>query len=1101
MGDVARGVTEMPAAVVIGGKSAINATGAAIEEVVNAVESFLHLDEIPGGFIGYKGLDGDKSTPVELIITSRKKAIEQGFANLTTAPFDADKLDTAEGNIKSNTGNFIKSASQFATGWLTGGKLLKGWKVAGGVGSTVKALAQGAIADFSAFDAQEGNLSKMLNELAPDLRNPVTEFLANDEDTPELIGRAKNALEGAGLGVMVDTVMGGLRAMKAVRKAKAAVKAEAVAEGYTIDPTLAPEAAEKVSAKLDADVAKKMKPAGAKKVDAAAKTVNTDGLAADLVDEAQAPNAFDLPMHRFNTPEDVQKSILKMAERNATDIDKARRGVQDWANTKSKASAIDAIESMAVRKRGDAINAETVVAYKQALIAANEKLTELARSVANPETPTSLADQLALRRMAATTHAIQMEFMGARAEAGRALQAFKITDEANPYRGLDLETQLREAGGAKGAQELADAILASIAKKGHALDVVSGWDHFGAAIKTTYVNGLLSGFGTPVANVLGSGLNMAQDGINRLVADAVSKGMGEMVDGESIEYLLGVMGGMRDAFRLRPAEALPEGVARAGREEGRMMSRSDDPRIARPLSAAAWQGKPLLGIPAFRTDEGTPLGRVLDLLDLAVRGPQIVNQTADDYFAAISAQGSIRADAYRMAKREGEAQGWTPEQVKERQVELMTTPTRDMLANAERHMQEMTFTRDDGGFEQALQKVRKVMDTVPGLPIGTAFAPFLRTPANIISTGIRNGPLAPFSARWRDDLAAGGVRQQMALTQFAVGTGLWGLYMEMTMNGDMTGSGPRNRAQRQAMEREGVDGGVSWQANSIRVGDRWVQYSRFEPLGQSMGLAADYMELLANSDWDEGSLEEYGEVAAHVIASMGKAFFDKNMLNGTFDLVAALTGGDPAAVERELGNRGSGAIPFSGALRMARRAEDPYMRETSRVVDDMKNTLPGQSDDLAVQRDLWGRPRTYQSGLGMVYDTINLVKTRKAGANTIDIDMLDLGVSVTMPSRSFTIDGVSVSLKNHADIYSEYVRRAGEPAFEQLEAVTTGNHPDSSYYFSMTDGPNGEKAAYIKSVVSFYRKAAKDSVMEDYAAELMRLRNDAMKRRENARSQ
>jgi hypothetical protein len=1085
-GDLLRGIVETPAAAVVGVKSAINLFTDLAEEISGAIDDFTGMGSWKTPTIV---LDGDKSTPV-FDFQSRDEVRKSGqLAELKKLfTFDAEKLATSEGKIQSTTGKFVKSASQFATGWAVGGKALKGWKVAGGGAGFIKALGQGAIADFSAFDAQEGNLSSMLNEMAPEFRNPVTEFLSVDEETPEMLGRAKNALEGAGLGAAIDVTINGLRAMKAMRKAKAEVKATAAQEGYQIDPTISPEAAEKVSAKLERDVTAKLKPAGTKKLNAAAKTVNTKGLVDDLTGTDQVPNAFDLPMHTFDTPEDVQRTILKMVERNAPDIDAARRGVQTWAETGKRAEAIDAIADMAVRKRGDAINAETVVAYKQAMIAADEKLTVLAKAL--KESPEDLSAQLALRRAAAASHAIKMEFMGARAEAGRALQAFKITEGANPYRALDLETQLREAGGSKGAQELADSILAMQAKKGHAFDMVSGWDHAGAILKTTYVNGLLSGPGTPIANVLGSTINLMQDGLNRLVADVSSKGGDAMADGESIEYLTGLMGGMRDAWRFRPAEALPEGIARSGREEGRMMSRSDDPRIAKPWSAAA-----------FQVDDSTPLGLLLNVIDMGIRSPQIVNQTADDYFAAVSAQGSIRASAYRTAMREGEAGGWTKDQIRDRQGELMAAPTREMLDEAEKHMKEMTFTRDDGGFEQKLQGLRKVMDTVPTAPIGTALMPFVRTPSNIISTGIRNGPLAPFSARWRDDIAAGGLRKQMALTQLAVGTSLWGLFMEMNMNGDLTGSGPRNRAQRQAMEREGVGGGVNWQPNSVRVGDRWYQYTRFEPLGQSMGMAADMMELLANSDWDEGSLEENGEVLSHVVASMGKAYFDKNMLNGTFDMVSAFTGGDPAAVERELGNRGSGAIPFSGALRAARRLDDPHMRETTSIIDDMINTLPGQSDDLAFQRDLWGKPRTYQSGLGRVYDTINLVKTREAGASTIDLEILEQGVSVTMPTKSFTIDGVNVSLKNHADIYSEFVRRAGEPAFEQLEAVVTGNHPDSAMYFDMSDGPNGEKAAYIKGVVSSYRKAAKDTIMVDYAAELARLQKDALKRRENARGQ
>jgi hypothetical protein len=1279
MGDLARTVAEAAPATVIGLKKGFNSFVDLAEEISGGIDDLTGMGSWKTPTIV---LDGDKKTPVfdfqsrdEVRESGQLEKIQKAFS------FDADKLKTAEDKIDSVGGNFIKSASQFATGWAVGGKTLKGIKTVGGAGGFVKALAQGAIADFSAFDAQEGNLSKMLNDMAPEFRNPVTDFLAVDEETPELLGRLKNALEGLGLGAAIDLTVNGLRAMKALRKAKAEVSSEAKAQGYQIDPAAGPEIAEKASAKLERDVAAALKPApkpraqkvvaandsapeiprnefsdqsisdleqavdgqagggaydevawsipetdvarvralpetdraahiqktldelaakgvynesldlelrsgqrledgtdvgianitdpeilrlsdelwaaqfdkagnrtvpvaefnrmaseawergrgatsdvpldsfrkvggegvepdkvanesllaslkrkvqralGAKKLDAAGKAlkgVDAKELAADLTDDVQGPNVFDLPMHRMNTPEDVQKVILKMAERNAVDIDGARRGVQTWADTAEKSRALDAIELMATRRQGDAINAETVVAYKQAMIAADEKLAVLAQAV--KDNPNDLAAQLALRKGAATSHAIKMEFMGARAEAGRALNAFKIMDENNPYRGLDLETRLREAGGAEAAQEMADLILKMKAKKGHSLDMMNGWDHTKSSLKTIYLNGLLSGFGTPLANVIGATINVMQDTMNRIVAETVGKGLGgtEFESGETMQMIVGYMGGMRDAWRLRPAEAFPEGVTRGLREDSGSMGYVD-PRKDRPLSAAA-----------FQVDEASALGRVLNVLDVTVRAPQIANGWADDYFGVMSARASLQGSAFKKAMREGrEAGGWTPEQMKERQAELLANPTRDMLEEAERHAKEMTFTRDDGAIDKSMQGMRRTLDDLaPGLPFGTAIMPFMRTPSNIISLGMRNSPLAPFSRRWWDDISAGGVRKEMALTQMAVGTGLYGVFMEMSMSGDLTGGGPGNRAQRQAMEREGFNGGVGWQPYSIRVGDRWYQYSRFEPLGQSMAIVGDFMEILANDDWDEASAEDGGEVASHVIGSIGKAFFDKNMLAGAFDFFEAVRSGNGVKVENELGKRASAMVPFSGLARMGRRGVDPYMRETASVLDDLRNGIPLLSDDLAIQRDLWGKPRTYQSGLGTVYDAINLTKTRATGGNAIDFELQDQGISLTMPSRTFSINGMAVSLKNRPDIYSRFVELSGVAAYEHLEAVASGNHPDAAMYFSMTDGPAGEKAAYIKSVVDGYRKAAKEQVMEEYGADLMRMGDAKLKRLE-----
>lgn len=1092
--DMVKSIPEILPAIAIGGKKFVN-------EVIELADSL--ADALPFSPAGI----------------AKNVLRDQGFTEDQLAP---PQFDTAqsEAKIKTGTGNLVKITSQFAAGFAGAGKVLKGWKAAGTTSRIVKSMAQGAIADFSAFDGQEKRLSNMLNEMAPELRNPVTEFLAADEDDPELLGRAKNAIEGLGLGVAVDAVLTGIRLLKQVRKIKEAVRTEAAAMGHTIDPTIAPEAAEAASKRLEADVEKALRPAPkpsmAKKAKAAAGAVPGDAkaLADDLTSAEQVPNTFDLPMHRMNTVEDVQAVILKMTNANAKDIDKARRDVQSWADTTRKAEAIDALESMAVRRRGDALNAETILAYKQAMIAANEKLLTLAQAV--KDAPGDVAKQIALRRATAVTHAINMEFMGARAEAGRALQALKIAPESNAYRGLDLEAMLRETGGAEGAAELADKILRTAANKGAAFDMTSGWEHFGAALKMTYTNGLLSGPATSMVNILGNSVALVQD-LGVRMALRAEAGVTEHEAGEAFAVLSGYMGAMRDVFRLNPKQAfgemswdkfkdqglfrgmapgldtaMPEGIARGGREEaGRAggVIAPADPKLSRPLSAAA-----------HNVDEASGYGRFLDFMQMIIEAPGNVNALGDDFFATLAARGELRAQAFRKATKEGRAQGWDKDQIWVRQAELLSQPTRDMLDAAEKQMKELTFTRSDGGFEQKMQGIRRDMDNIPGLPAGTMFMPFIRTPANLMSYAIRNSPMAPVSARWRKAMAAGGAEKEVALTQFALGTAAYAVFMEATMNGDVTGSGPKNKAQRDAMMREDAEGNTIWQPYSVRIGGRWYAYDRLDPVGQNVSLAADLAELIANSDWDESQQEDLSEASAHVMGAIGAALFDKTILEGTFNLISNLTGGNISNIERETGNRLTGLVPFSALARTVRRGQDPYMREVSGVLDSLRNSMPGMSDDLPPSRDLWGKPRTYQTGIGVVYDAIQPIKTRAAGGSAIDYAILDNGVSVQMPQRSFTIDRQNVSLKNHPDIYSEFVRLAGEPAFEQLEAVVTGDHPDSSWYETLSDGPTGGKATYIKEVIEDYRKAAKEMILEQYGDRLNKLAADRVKRIEGART-
>ncbi|WP_374387068.1 transglycosylase SLT domain-containing protein [Brevundimonas sp.] len=1115
LGDITRGVfVEGGQAALSGVKRGFNAAMDLIDETGDFIERF-----VPGT-IAWEGLDGDATTPFRLRLTTQNEAQAQQEGAQYGQRSWLQRLGAAAVRAPTNeeerpetvTGRMIEGVTQFATGWAAGGSALRGWQAAGRAGQIGKALAQGALADFTAFDGQEARLSNLLAENAPAALAPAFDLLAAKEDDPELVGRLKNALEGAALGVATDLIIGGVRSLRQVRQVREAVRADAAAKGYQVPPdipeaevaALGQEALDEVRAKLG-------NPAGPRfttKIDAAMS--RTAGTApADLT--ASQANVFDINLARIETPEDVQSVIVGMADRFAKDADLARRATRSWEQTREAAQGVDWVQSMAARRPGDAVNAETALAYRQALNSSAGKLLDLAREVqANP----TVANQYAFRRATAAHYAIQNELLGARAEAGRALNAFKIPagTPANSLRQID--DILADAGGANSAQELARKVLDAAENGDAALnDLVRG----GALarsrelVKLVYTNSLLSGVGTPIINALGNGgmllLNVASRAVSPRLARAFG-GEGSTQIGEAAALVHGYQQAIRDVFRLNPMEAAeriganagealrrdgifrgmapgldeaaPPGISlRAEREEAGMTT-------GRPLSAAAW-----------RVSEDSVLGRFLDIGQMIVDAPSNLNALTDDFFKTIAARGELHAQAFRRVA----AEGLDGDAARARFAALLETPDDAMLEAAEREMHDLTFTRQTPGAAQAFSDLRRAMDNNPTpLPIGSMTLPFIRTPANLVSLGMRYSPLAPLSRRFRDAIQAGGAEAETAKAQMAVGAALWSVWMGMAMDGQITGAGPGNRGQKEAMLRSDEFGGSVFQPYSVRFGDRWYSFERADPLGQGLGLIADMAELLKNSDWDSDQNGEWDEISAHAIMALGQAFFDKTMLRSATEATSALLDGTQGQAERFLQQRASATLPGSSLLRMVRRGEDPYLRETASVVDAIRNTTPGFSDDLPVQRDLWGKPRTYQTGLGTVYDAIVPVHTRRGGGSAIDLEILNNGVSVTMPNRSISAFGENISLKNRPDIYSEFVRLAGEPAYEQLNAVVTGQHADSEFYFSLSDGPDGGKADYIKDVISAYRRDARAQVIEEYASDLQQLAATRQMRREQARA-
>jgi hypothetical protein len=124
-------------------------------------------------------------------------------------------LEDVFGETRTMVGGLAEGFTQFATGFVP---VFGALGRVGALGAVGRGVAAGAVADFAVFDAQEERLSNLLVEV-PALKNPVTEWLAADEDDGEFEGRLKNVFEGAALGLAFDGFMLGLRQLKAGRKA------------------------------------------------------------------------------------------------------------------------------------------------------------------------------------------------------------------------------------------------------------------------------------------------------------------------------------------------------------------------------------------------------------------------------------------------------------------------------------------------------------------------------------------------------------------------------------------------------------------------------------------------------------------------------------------------------------------------------------------------------------------------------------------------------------------------------------------------------------------------------------------------------------------
>jgi hypothetical protein len=254
-----------------------------------------------------------------------------------------------------------------------------------------------------------------------------------------------------------------------------------------------------------------------------------------------------------------------------------------------------------------------------------------------------------------------------------------------------------------------------------------------------------------------------------------------------------------------------------------------------------------------------------------------------------------------------------------------------------------TFQQDLGVFGRGTNWLLR------SFPAAQVIFPFMRTPANIARETLKRTPLGLLGVakKWKE-LTPG--QRYTEMSKPLMGTMIGAGIMSMAMNGEVTGGGPVDPDEVETLKATG------WQPYSIKVGDQWVSYQRFEPLAAVAGIAADAAEALRNGDfqnWKTGSMKVLQSAAENVT---NKTFLSG--LDGMFSAVSHPQQYLDRFIKQMQGSiipNSLGMIPVSGIT----RALDPTYRRTEAL--DMSTfyaKLPYLSSTLDAQYGPTGEIRT-----------------------------------------------------------------------------------------------------------------------------------------------
>ena len=239
-------------------------------------------------------------------------------------------------------------------------------------------------------------------------------------------------------------------------------------------------------------------------------------------------------------------------------------------------------------------------------------------------------------------------------------------------------------------------------------------------------------------------------------------------------------------------------------------------------------------------------------------------------------------------------------------------------------------------------------------------------------------------------------RKQEAWGRVATGAGLFSTVMMFAADGRITGRGPKDAKQRQILE------GTGWQPYSIKFGDSYIEYARFDPIATIVGTIADFFTIGRYTDAeDERTISDMSMAAVTAIAHNTT---NKTYLAGFKNFIAAMD--DPENVmPRYLGNMAASFVP-NGPSQVGHfvAGDEPVQREVREWTDAIWRKIPYYGESVDPVRNFLGEPvhKTKALGedsIGSVMGLFMPVAHSEVSDDLIAKELADLQHSFSSPSR------------------------------------------------------------------------------------------------------
>ena len=916
----------------------------------------------------------------------------------------------------------------------------------------------------------EQNLANMFNDLAPSLKNPITDFLEAKVDDSVLTQRLKQA--GIGVGIS-EALVGAARYMKA-----AGIKMADFASPKKIIKRLR---SKKLPMGEMEGPLPGMNPAS---------VVSIRGSDFDL-------QGFEVFLKRVNSGKAVKeamKDAQEYLEQGLTQPDgrrmRHRKEAVKEARERLKKDPIG--ETRRVLELDPSKSIDDVAPLIMELVFS-------AHMLRSKELAKSLLDQGMFQSGIFTkTHELSRSMAEQRKQLSEA--ASRVFGIRNVLSGLEFEEGLKfgkvvsetvgELPPGVSEEDLIRhyVLLNEVAiKKSYEMAGRPGMKDF--LLKFMYFN-LLSGGDTQMANIIGNMLSVTFNLSARKVAEQVRGGLRFMgsnakgvQDGESAALTFGLLNGLR---RLMPAFANNIWSALRGRD----ISVSDVTKLEGMGSKPSLMNAKTLN-QFFPGERSNFFKATVDQLGAPFELPGRGLMSLDHLVQGASFDAAMFSVAYRRAMEDG----LSGKAMTDRIDFYLKHPTPMMIEESTKFARGNVFLDELGPFSKNMTK---------GLDEsfwGRILVPFVKVLVNLAKFPIQNGPLGlttekQFNAVFRGTPA----ESDIAFGQMIVGTAMSLVAISFALGGAVNGTfGPKHLVISAKRRQNKLP--CSFRIHNKDGSIRDLAFNNMAPVGAYFCAAADFTRIAG-----ELKAGEDVELASEFMNSTRKILLNATFAQNIIQIGNALEKGDPRVLE----NLVSSLIPASNIVADFQRNGVPFYSEGDnklrdvrgvnpnkftgkpggqvfepfyegfyRAANRIRSRIPGLSDSLPERHNLWGEEIIIEGGLGP--DLISPIYSSTEKESPIDQFIIDNDIEVK------EIDEKYMGVRLNPEEHQEFIVRAGEPAKEMLEEYyeTDANGELIGLFAQLSNGPQGGIAQLIRSFVLAFRKNAwKEMLNEDKHSDL-----------------